>query len=120
MLIVNLVLRREAVRELLQHHMTMKNATEELSAILPGGAKHEKNAPAAADYAELQRLIGQKNPSDRFAARMVELLHKDLNEKHGEKSAHTANNGASRVLSAAQDPSGATGTSTSPDSSASK
>ena len=51
---------------------------------------------------------------------MVELLHKDLNEKHGEKSAHTANNGASRVLSAAQDPSGATGTSTSPDSPASK
>lgn len=115
--LVNLVLRREAVRELLQHHMTMKNATEELSAILPGGAKHEK---MLADYAELQRLIGQKNPSDRFAARMVELLHKDLNEKHGEKSAHTANNGASRVLSAAQDPSGATGTSTSPDSSASK
>ena len=115
--LVNLVLRREAVRELLQHHMTMKNATEELSAILPGGAKHEK---MLADYAELQRLIGQKNPSDRFAARMVELLHKDLNEKHGEKSAHTANNGASRVLSAAQDPSGATGTSTSPDSPASK
>ncbi len=76
--LVNLVLGREAVRELLQHHMNMKNATEELTAILPGGVKHEK---MGADYAELQQLIGQKNPSDRFAARMVALLRNEVSAK---------------------------------------
>ena len=51
---------------------------------------------------------------------MVELLHKDLNEKHGEKIGSHGKQRSIRVLSAAQDPSGATGTSTSPDSPASK
>lgn len=72
--LVNLVLHREAVRELLQHHMNMKNATAELEAILPGGRKHER---MMADYAQLQELIGHKHPSDKFAARMVEFLRKD-------------------------------------------
>ena len=49
--LVNLVLGRECVRELLQHHMTMANATAELEAILPGGAKHER---IKTDYAELR------------------------------------------------------------------
>ena len=73
--LVNLVLDRECVRELLQHHMTMANASAQLQAILPGGAEHER---IMADYAELRRLIGEAGVSARFAARMVESLKKDL------------------------------------------
>jgi len=72
--LVNLVLDRECVRELLQHHMTMANASAQLEAILPGGAEHER---IMADYDELRRLIGEAGVSDRFAARMVELLEED-------------------------------------------
>lgn len=73
--LVNLVLGREAVRELLQHHMTMDNAVAELRDILPGGAKHRR---LEADYAELRGLIGESGASDRVARRMVESLHSNL------------------------------------------
>ncbi len=73
--LVNLVLDRECVSELLQHHMTMANASARLQAILPGGAEHGR---IMADYAELRRLIGEAGVSDRVAARMVESLKKDL------------------------------------------
>ena len=73
--LVNLVLGRECVRELLQHHMTMANATAELEAILPGGAKHER---IKTDYAELRSLIGRSGVSDRVGSRMVELLKSDM------------------------------------------
>ena len=72
--LVNLVLGRECVRELLQFEMTMDNATEELRAILPGGRKYER---MEADYAELRLLIGHSGASDRFAQRMVDLLKVD-------------------------------------------
>lgn len=72
--LVNLVLERECVRELLQHRMTMSNASAELRAILPGGAKHER---MKADYAELKRMIGDGGVSGRVAAKMVELLKED-------------------------------------------
>lgn len=73
--LVNLVLGRECVCELLQHHMTMANATAELEAILPGGAKHER---MKTDYAELRSLIGRSGVSDRVGSRMVELLKSDM------------------------------------------
>ena len=73
--LVNLVLGRECVRELLQHHMTMANATAELQAVLPGGAKHER---IKTDYAELRSLIGRSGVSDRVGSRMVELLKSDM------------------------------------------
>lgn len=72
--LVNLVLDRECVRELLQHHMTMANASAQLEAILPGGALHRR---IMADYDELRRLIGEAGVSNRFAARMVESLRED-------------------------------------------
>ena len=72
--LVNLVLDRECVRELLQYQMNMPNATAELRAILPGGAKHDR---MISDYAELGRLIGGSGASDRVGARMVELLKED-------------------------------------------
>ena len=65
---------RECVRELLQYQMNMPNATAELRAILPGGAKHDR---MISDYAELGRLIGGSGASDRVGARMVELLKED-------------------------------------------
>lgn len=69
--LVNLVMDREVVRELIQGDMNMRNAEAELKAILPGGEKHDR---MMADYAELRRTIGGDGASDRFAARMVELL----------------------------------------------
>lgn len=69
--LVNLIMDREVVRELIQFDMTMDNATKELEAIMPGGTKREK---MLADYAELRKEVGGEGASDRFAARMVELL----------------------------------------------
>ncbi len=72
--LVNLNLRREAVAEIIQSDLDITRAEKELRAILPGGEKREK---MLADFAELRAIIGDKGASDRFAARMVELLKND-------------------------------------------
>lgn len=69
--LVNIIMNREVVRELIQHDMTVENASEELRAIMPNGSKHSK---MIADYHELRQIVGEEGASDRFAARMVELL----------------------------------------------
>ena len=69
--LVNIIMGREVVRELIQHDMTVENASKELRDIMVEGAKHTK---MVADYKELQRIVGSEGASDRFAARMVELL----------------------------------------------
>lgn len=69
--LVNIIMEREVVRELIQHDMTVANASEELRAIVASGTKHSK---MMADYAALQEIVGGAGASDRFAARMVELL----------------------------------------------
>ena len=69
--LVNLVMDKEVVRELIQNDMTVENAEAELRAILPGGAKHDR---VEADYARLCEVIGGAGASDRFAARMVAIL----------------------------------------------
>ena len=69
--LVNIIMDRTVVRELIQHDMTVENASAELAAIMEGGAKH---AQMMADYNELQQIVGGEGASDRFAARMVELL----------------------------------------------
>lgn len=69
--LVNIIMGREVVRELIQHDMTVGNASKELRDIMEGGAKHTK---MVADYKELQEIVGSEGASDRFAARMVELL----------------------------------------------
>jgi lipid-A-disaccharide synthase len=73
--LVNLVLGREVVRELLQDDMTLPLATAELRAILPGGAKRERQL---ADYAELRRVIGDSGASERVGAEMVKILRAKL------------------------------------------
>lgn len=72
--LVNIIMGRKVVRELIQHDMTVENASEELQAIMEGGSKHSK---MMADYAELCAIVGGEGASDRFAARMVELLKTD-------------------------------------------
>ncbi|MBQ4279162.1 MAG: lipid-A-disaccharide synthase [Rikenellaceae bacterium] len=72
--LVNLIMGREVVRELLQHHMTMSNAEAELRAILPGGGRRER---MLADFEALRARVGGAGASDRFGARMVALLRAD-------------------------------------------
>ncbi len=69
--LVNIIMKREVVRELIQHDMTVENAAAELKAIMKGGEKHDK---MMTDYAELQAVVGGEGASDRFAARMVATL----------------------------------------------
>ncbi len=73
--LVNLVMGREVVRELIQWDMTLPNAQAELDAIMPGGAKREK---MLAEFDELREVIGGPGASERFGAKMVELLRKDM------------------------------------------
>ena len=73
--LVNIIMKREVVKELIQHDMTVENAAAELRAIMKGGEKYGK---MMSDYAELQAVVGGKGASDRFAARMVELLKSDI------------------------------------------
>lgn len=73
--LVNLIMGRETVRELIQRDMNMDNASAELVAILPGGAKREK---MLVEFGELRRIVGGSGASDRFAARMVEELKADM------------------------------------------
>ena len=69
--LVNLNLRREAVAEVLQSNLDITRAERELRAILPGGERRERMLE---DFKELRSVIGGPGASDRFAARMVELL----------------------------------------------
>lgn len=69
--LVNLVMGREVVRELIQEQMTQNNAYLTLVSLLPGGSKRDN---MLRDFDELRRRIGGPGASDRFAARMVELL----------------------------------------------
>ena len=73
--LVNIIMKREVVKELIQHDMTVENAAAELRAIMKGGEKYGK---MMSDYAELQAVVGGKGASDRFAARMVELLKSEI------------------------------------------
>lgn len=72
--LVNLVMDREVVRELIQKDMTVENAVAELKAVLKGGNKHDR---MMADYAELRQAIGESGASERVGARMVELLRQE-------------------------------------------
>ena len=69
--LVNLVMGREVVKELIQQEMTPERAAEELRAILPGGGQRER---MLADYDALRKRIGGPGASERVAARMVALL----------------------------------------------
>lgn len=68
--LVNLILGREAVRELLQEDYTLENTHRELEAILPGGAKRGE---VLASIGTLQGEMGDVGVSARLGRRVVEL-----------------------------------------------
>lgn len=72
--LVNIIMKREVVKELIQHDMTVEKASEELIAIVEGGCKHEQ---MMADYRELGDVVGGSGASERFAARMVAILQEN-------------------------------------------
>lgn len=69
--LVNIILNRLSVFELLRDDMRIDRGVEQLAAILPGG---DKRAEMLKDYADLREVIGESGASDRFAAEMVRLL----------------------------------------------
>ena len=71
--LVNLILNREAVRELFADQFSVENIQEELTAILPGGAKRQQQLD---DYNQLQTLLGEEVAPRNAAKLMVKLLSK--------------------------------------------
>ena len=71
--LVNLILDRKAVTELIQYKFTADTLSHELSLILPEG---EARSRMLNDYEELRERVGPPGASDRAAAIMVERLHK--------------------------------------------
>ena len=69
--LVNLILQRSAVRELLQHRCQVKNIREEVNRILFDRSYRDK---IEADYDELVDLLGAPGASDRAASMMIEKL----------------------------------------------
>lgn len=66
--LVNLILDREAVRELLQHYATPEALREELVALLEGARREE----VLQDYAELEKILTTEGVTKRAAKLMVE------------------------------------------------
>ncbi|GAB3337311.1 lipid-A-disaccharide synthase [Larkinella ripae] len=69
--LVNLILGREAVKELRQYQVTAEIFAQELAKILPGGPEHGRQQ---ADYSELREKVGGPGASDRAGALMVQYL----------------------------------------------
>lgn len=73
--LVNLIMDKAVVKELIQKQFTPENAATELKAILPGGNKEDQ---IRADYKQLYEAIGSAGASLRIAKQMV----KELQEAH--------------------------------------
>lgn len=69
--LVNIILNREAVTELIQSDFTRKKVVSELEKIL-NNPENEKRM--LADYAEMMKLLGEPGASKRAASLMVEKL----------------------------------------------
>lgn len=69
--LVNLILEKEAVRELIQHDLNEQNLVAELKSILPGGSKH---AGQMQDYQQLADLVGGPGASERTGSLIVNYL----------------------------------------------
>ncbi len=71
--LVNLSLKKESVREIVQSSMNPEAAISALRQIVKGGKGRQKMLD---DFAELRTIIGANGASDRFARRIVSLLKK--------------------------------------------
>jgi lipid-A-disaccharide synthase len=69
--LVNLIMGKEVVRELIQADLNEQDIVRELRAILVGG---EKRAEQLRNYAELQQLVGGPGASQRAGRLMVSYL----------------------------------------------
>lgn len=69
--LVNINLRREAVRELVKARLNVEEAEKELRSILPGSSERER---MLTDFEELSTMIGKEGASDRFAEDIVNTL----------------------------------------------
>jgi lipid-A-disaccharide synthase len=70
--LVNLIMGREVVKELIQHELTLQNILAELNLILNDTAKQQK---IKSDYTELKRLLSEGgNASKNAAAIIVDFL----------------------------------------------
>ena len=66
--LVNLILDKPSVRELIQDDLTVQNATEELANIVKGGVRRSS---IEADYAELSGKVGEMGVYRRIAEDMI-------------------------------------------------
>jgi lipid-A-disaccharide synthase len=73
--LVNLIMDREVVKELLQYSINEKNLLYELKAVLPGGSKREQ---ILSDYKALREKLGPAGASYRIAAEMVGRLGMEI------------------------------------------
>lgn len=69
--LVNLILDRECVRELIQHDMNPALIQNELESLLPGGKRREKMME---EYDQLREILGGEGASLRVAREMVRQL----------------------------------------------
>ena len=69
--LVNINLRREAVRELVKARLNVEEAEKELRSILPGSSERER---MLTDFEELSTMIGKEGASNRFAEDIVNTL----------------------------------------------
>jgi len=73
--LVNLILDRKVVAELIQYKFTADTLSRELAPLLPDG---EARSRMLSDYKELLERVGPPGASDRAAAIMVEKLQRGL------------------------------------------
>ena len=71
--LVNLILDRQVVKELIQNQNNAENISAELEKIIKGGSGREK---MLSDYADLGKKLGPAGASERIALEMVKLLKK--------------------------------------------
>jgi lipid-A-disaccharide synthase len=74
--LVNLIMDREVVRELIQSDLNQLTLYRELQGILRTGHKHDI---VRADYKQLRELLGDAGASARIASDMVDNLKRSLN-----------------------------------------
>ena len=71
--LVNLIMDREVVKELVQYDLTGNNLLMELKAIVQGGDRRDK---ILNDYESLKNILGPAGASVRIASDMVNSLKK--------------------------------------------
>jgi lipid-A-disaccharide synthase len=73
--LVNIILDREAVTELIQNELTTRNLSRALEAVLDSTKRAQLNK----DYAELEKSLGQEGASERAAKLIIEKTKQQLN-----------------------------------------